>query len=79
VILGPTAPDVMELLRHDENALLVAPGDTAAAAAALRRVQTDADLRQRLAANAQALSADLTWDARAGRIVDFVEGRLRGQ
>jgi hypothetical protein len=42
-------------------------------------VQTDADLRQRLAANAQALSADLTWDARAGRIVDFVEGRLRGQ
>jgi glycosyltransferase involved in cell wall biosynthesis len=79
VILGPTAPDVMELLRHDDNALLVPPGDTAAAAAALRRVQADAAVRDRLATSAQALAADLTWDARAGRIVDFVERRLRGR
>ena len=68
-ILGPDLPDLGEVLTHDANACLVRPDDTAAAVAGLRRVFDDPAFAARIAAGALAASADLTWDARATRLV----------
>jgi starch synthase len=75
-ILAPLAPDTAELLVDGDNALLVPPGDPAAAAAALDRLR-DPQLAARLGANAYVRSAELTWDARAERIHLFLESALR--
>jgi len=74
-ILAPDLPDMRELLRNDHNALLVAPGDDAAAASALRRLLEDRELRERLARAALETSAGLTWDARAERVLGFLRER----
>jgi glycosyltransferase involved in cell wall biosynthesis len=74
-IVAPVAPDTAELLRDGDNALLVPPGEPEAAAAALDRLR-DTTLADRLAANALALGTQLTWDARAVKIRDFLEARL---
>jgi glycosyltransferase involved in cell wall biosynthesis len=41
-------PAARELLRHDESALLVPPGDPEALAAAVRRLAAEEDLAERL-------------------------------
>ena len=74
-ILAPAAPDTAELLTDGENALLVPPGDPAAAAAALDRLRDHA-LAARLGAAAYARSAELTWDRRAEKIEAFLKARL---
>jgi glycosyltransferase involved in cell wall biosynthesis len=76
-ILAPVAPDTAELLRDGDNALLVPPGDPEAAAAALDRLLGDTAFADRLGASAAALAAGLSWDARAGRILGFLEEGLR--
>ena len=74
-ILAPEAPDTAELLRDGENALLVPPGDPAAAAAALDRLR-EPGLAARLGAAAAALATELTWDKRAEKIEAFLAARL---
>ncbi len=74
-ILAPFAPDTAELLADGDNALLVPPGDPAAAAVALDRLR-DPALAARLCAEAYARSAELTWDARAAKIHGFLEKRM---
>jgi glycosyltransferase involved in cell wall biosynthesis len=76
-ILAPDLPDMRELLRNDHNALLVPPGDDAAAAAALGRLLDDRDLRERLGRAALETSAGLTWDARAERVLGFLRERSK--
>lgn len=52
-----------EILSHDRNGVLVAPGDIASLASAIRRLASDAGLRKRLAESAQTdvkLRCDLT-------------------
>lgn len=75
-ILGPDLPDSRELLRHEENALLVTPGDPEAAATALRRLIADDDLRGRLSTQAHKDAQALTWDARGARVVELCESWL---
>ena len=75
-ILAPVAPDTAELLRDGENALLVPSEDAAAAEAGLDRLLADSALADRLGANAASLAAGLSWDARAQRILAFLEERL---
>jgi len=75
-ILAPVAPDTAELLRDGENALLVPPGDPDAAAVALDRLVGDSAFADKLGANAAALAQSLSWDARARRILDFLEAGL---
>lgn len=77
-ILAPRAPDTAELLADGENALLVAPGDPQAAAAALDRLR-DPALAERLGAGALASAAGLSWDSRAEKIAAFLESRLSGR
>ena len=76
-ILAPVSPDTAELLKDEENALLVPPERPEAAAAALDRLLGEPGLGSRLGARAQRLSNDLTWDRRAEKISTFLEARLR--
>ncbi|WP_027005352.1 glycosyltransferase family 4 protein [Conexibacter woesei] len=56
------------LVRDERNGLVVPAGDTAALAAALRRLRDDAPLRARLGAQAQADAAAYTQDAWAAGV-----------
>jgi len=51
------------LVRHERNGLVVAAGDAAALAAALRRLHDDGELRRRLGANARRDVAAYTFEA----------------
>jgi glycosyltransferase involved in cell wall biosynthesis len=78
-IVAPDLPDLREVLEHDVNALLVAPGDHEAAASAVARLLDEPLLANRLASAAQRTAAGLTWDARARRVLEFLEQRLGEQ
>jgi glycosyltransferase involved in cell wall biosynthesis len=58
-----------EYLRHEVNALVVAPGDPAALAAAVRRLAGDAALRRRLVASGRRTASRFT----AGAMADELE------
>src|SRR5690606_31465110 len=76
-IIAPDLPDMREVLRHEHNALLVPTGDDDAAARAVTRVVTEPGLAERLSAAAKQTAATLTWDARAERILSFLESQRR--
>jgi glycosyltransferase involved in cell wall biosynthesis len=75
-VLAPATPDVAELLAHDQNAVLVPPGDAAAASNALGQLLADDGRRARLANAARRTSEGLTWDARAEKLEMFIRERL---
>lgn len=76
-IVAPDLPDMREVLEDDRNALLVPPGDVSAAVAALSRIFDEPALGERLSRTARETSAGLTWDARARRILSFLEQRRK--
>ncbi|WP_419730464.1 glycosyltransferase [Lichenicola sp.] len=75
-ILAGDTPDIREVLTHDRTAYLCRPDDPQALAAGLRALAADPEAAARRAEMAQLESRDLTWDARARRIVDIIAGRL---
>jgi glycosyltransferase involved in cell wall biosynthesis len=75
-ILAPRSPDTAELLRDGATAWLVPPDEPDAAAAALGGLAADPALRARLGENAARLADGLSWDARAERVVAFLDERL---
>ncbi len=75
-ILAGETPDVMEVLRHRDNAILCKPDDVAALVEGIRSVLGDEALAARIAAKAQEDSRALTWDARVGKIHDLIASRL---
>ncbi len=77
-ILAPDAPDTRELLVNERTAMLVEPDRPDAAAAALDRLLGDAALAASLSHAAHQLSEQLTWEARARKIADFLERRRAG-
>ena len=76
-ILAGDTPDIREVLVHDRNAYLCRPDDPDALAAGLRALVADPATAARLAENARLDSRDLTWEARARRIVDIITERLQ--
>ena len=66
-------PSSREVLRHGENALLVAPGAAAELGAALRRILDDGDLAWRLAQRAYADASAYSWDTRGRKIKDLID------
>ena len=75
-VFAPATPDVQELLRDGENAVLVSPGDLEAAGARLAELLRDDATRERLAGAARETGKELTWDARAAKLEDFIRRRL---
>jgi glycosyltransferase involved in cell wall biosynthesis len=76
IIAGDT-PDLREVLRHGENALLCHPDCPDTLVSAIRAVTSDTELSQRLAATALADSLDFTWRTRAQRITAIIADRLQ--
>lgn len=68
-ILAGNTPDVTEVLKHGETALLCEPDSLEALNAGLHALTRDDHLAARLAASALADSRNYTWEARAERII----------
>ena len=62
---------IPEIIKHEENGLLVAAGDVSELVAAISRLLTEPRLATRLAANAQNEAPRYAWDARVARILEF--------
>ena len=77
VIVAPRLPDVVEVLRDGDNALLVTPDDLDQAVAVVRRAVGEPGLAQRLGARAAADAPLYTWQARAALIHQFMKQRLQ--
>jgi glycosyltransferase involved in cell wall biosynthesis len=69
-IIAPDQPNLREVLRHGETALLFDPADKAAMWGAVMHLVADPALRARLgaAARAEILARDLTWAGNARRV-----------
>ena len=67
-IVASDLPSIREVLRHEENALLVEPGNPTALAAGVRRLLEDRALADRLARAAMTDVQDYSWDRRAERL-----------
>jgi glycosyltransferase involved in cell wall biosynthesis len=67
-IVASDLPSLREVLRHEDNALLVEPGNPQALVAAIQRIKDDQSLGRRLAAQALADVAQFTWARRAARL-----------
>jgi len=76
-VVAPRAPDTAELLHHDENAVLVPADRLEEQVAELVDLLGSTERWHRVVAGALRDSAELTWDARARRLVTFIEERLR--
>ncbi|HVS11536.1 MAG TPA: glycosyltransferase, partial [Planctomycetota bacterium] len=61
------------------DAVLVEPDDPAALARGIERLLADPALRQRLSARMLARAPDHTWDARARRLLAWMEARGAGR
>lgn len=70
-IIAGNLPDLREILNAGKNALLVAPDDLEAAAAAVRWVLSDRDMAERLGEQARRDARAYTWQARARKLADF--------
>ena len=73
-IVASDLPALREVLRPDENAVLVEPGNPDALAAGLARVIGDPGLAARLAARAREDMLEWTWDKRAERLETLLAG-----
>ena len=77
-VVASDLPAFGEVVAHERDALLVAPGDPGALAAALQRLAGDPDLAARLAAQAVERARGFSWDVRAatiGRVIEEVGPR----
>ena len=74
-VVAPATPNIMEVLRDEENAVLFDPVQTGAFERALQRLATDAVLRQRVgqAARETILQQGLTWNGNARRVVALAQ------
>jgi len=72
-IVAPDLPDLREVLRHNENALLVPPDNIDAAAAAIRLAVFNQPIGERLGGAARRAAAQYTWRARAQCLSAFLE------
>lgn len=75
-ILAGNTPDVSEVLKHNENALLCEPDSLEALVAGLKALTEDDALAARLSAGAREDSRNYTWGARAEKIFATVQGWL---
>lgn len=75
-IYAPIAPDTAELLEHDRNAFLVKPDDDDDALKGFNALVDDDERLMRISREAAKDAENITWDARAVKLVDFMQRRL---
>jgi len=75
-VVASDLPGYRNVARADHDALLVAPGDAAALADALRRVLGDADLSRRLVAAGEARAVEFGMDRLAERYAELYASAL---
>jgi glycosyltransferase involved in cell wall biosynthesis len=77
-IVAPDQPNLREVLRDGETALLFDPAEPGGFWGAVARLAQDAGLRARLgaAARAEVFRRDLTWDGNARRVVAIAEAEI---
>ncbi|MDR3683511.1 MAG: glycosyltransferase family 4 protein [Geothrix sp.] len=75
-ILAGDTPDLREVLRDGENALLCRPDSLDSLVSGIAALTGDTALAARLAAAALADSCESTWDVRARKIAELIENRL---
>jgi glycosyltransferase involved in cell wall biosynthesis len=66
---------IPEIVRHEENGLLVAPGSVFELVGAIERLLDDRALAVRLGANARRDVRQYTWEERVARVLLFAAGR----
>lgn len=71
-VVASALPGQAELIEDRQCGLTFRPGDSADLAGAIAALAGDAGLRARLAASAEAVGAENTWDARARTLLTFV-------
>jgi glycosyltransferase involved in cell wall biosynthesis len=71
-LVASDLPSIREILTHEENALLVPPGNPRALAAAIERLLRDRELSRRLAARAAEDVKAYSWERRAEAIEEFL-------
>ncbi len=77
-IVSTNAVGVVDCLRHEENALLVDPGDVAGLRAAIERLNDDPELRDRLRTAAlEEVRATYAWP-RVAALIDAEYERVAG-
>jgi glycosyltransferase involved in cell wall biosynthesis len=72
-IVASDLPSIREVLVHEQNALLVPPGNPQALTAAIRRLKEDPALGARIAGRALEDAREYTWDKRAERLETLFE------
>ncbi len=73
------APGLREAVLDGRTGLLVPHGDVEALAAAIRRLVTDRELREQLAARARAYAESLSWDATSVAVERFLVSAALGE
>jgi phosphatidylinositol alpha-mannosyltransferase len=70
-VVASNLPGYANVAQHERDSLLVAPGDAAALAAALRRVLTDHDLAAELVLSGESRAAEFSMDHLADRYLEL--------
>ena len=71
--LAPATPDIKELMFHKENAILVEPDNIEVAAKELNELLADLEFCEKLGEAAKKSGEALTWDARAQKMIDWIQ------
>lgn len=77
-VIASAIGGIPALVNHEENGLLVPPGDVPALVAAIKRIYLDAALRQRLVANGYVRVRDMTYEGRLCLLRDAFAKHLPG-
>jgi glycosyltransferase involved in cell wall biosynthesis len=80
-IVAPDQPNIREVLRDGETAVLFDPAEAGAMWRAIRRLAGDAALQRRLgeAARAEIARRDYTWRGNAARVVAWARGEAKAE
>ncbi len=71
-IVASDLPSIREVLRNEENAILVEPDNPVDLAQAINRLLDDKELARRISENALRDVKEYSWDERAKRIKEFI-------
>jgi len=75
-IIAPNTPDLVELLMHEKNALLVDPEDEKAFIESILRIKNDDELSSNISRLAKDQMKSNTWQLRANRIFKFCQEKI---